>query len=91
LRKTAASYRKARPDVRRMWNRAFFQTIAFGTAIADFTYEEPFAPLLGPHKGAIMVLANRYSGLARTPISPRRARGRGPLVNDASHSIERDR
>lgn len=26
-RDCAASYRKARPDVRRMWNRAFFNTI----------------------------------------------------------------
>jgi len=37
----AASYRKARPDVRKMSNRAFFRSIRVrdGT-IADFTYEE---------------------------------------------------
>jgi site-specific DNA recombinase len=51
----ATSYRKARPDVRKMWNRAFFQTIRVrdGT-IADFTYEEPFASLFGSHKGSMV-------------------------------------
>ncbi|MGH2579118.1 MAG: hypothetical protein ACRDG9_15410, partial [Actinomycetota bacterium] len=43
----AASYRKARPEVRKMWNRAFFRTIRVrDDAIADFEYEEPFASLL---------------------------------------------
>jgi hypothetical protein len=56
----AASCRKARPDVRKMWNRAFFQTINVREgAIADFTYEEPFASLLGSHKGSIVDLAGR--------------------------------
>ncbi|MBI2237623.1 MAG: recombinase zinc beta ribbon domain-containing protein [Actinobacteria bacterium] len=51
----AASYRKARPDVRKMWNRAFFHTIRVRDgAIADFTYEEPFASLLGSHKGSMV-------------------------------------
>jgi DNA invertase Pin-like site-specific DNA recombinase len=52
----ATSYRKARPDVRRMWNRAFFHTIRVrdGT-IAHFAYEEPFASLLGSHKGSMVV------------------------------------
>ena len=51
----AASYRKAKPDVRKMWNRAFFQTIRVRDgAIADFTYEEPFASLLGSHKGSMV-------------------------------------
>jgi site-specific DNA recombinase len=51
----AASYRKAKPEVRRMWNRAFFHTIRVqdGT-IAGFTYEEPFASLLGSHKGSMV-------------------------------------
>jgi site-specific DNA recombinase len=51
----AASYRKARPDVRKMWNRAFFDTIRIrdGT-VADFRYQEPFASLLGSHKGSIV-------------------------------------
>jgi|SRR5918995_2364511 hypothetical protein len=49
----AASYRKARPEVRKMWNRSLFQTIRVrDSTIADFTYEEPFASLLGSHKGS---------------------------------------
>jgi site-specific DNA recombinase len=56
----AASYRKARPEVRKMWNRAFFQTIRVRDgAIAGFAYEEPFASLLGSHKGSMVVLADR--------------------------------
>jgi site-specific DNA recombinase len=52
----AASYRKARPEVRKMWNRAFFDTIRVRDgAIADFAYEEPFASLLGSHKGSMVV------------------------------------
>jgi site-specific DNA recombinase len=51
----AASYRKARPEVRKMWNRAFFRTIRVRDgAIADFTYKEPFASLLGSHKGSMV-------------------------------------
>lgn len=51
----AASYRKAKPEVRKMWNRAFFRTIHVrDSAIADFTYEEPFASLLGSHKGSMV-------------------------------------
>ncbi len=51
----ATSYRKARPDVRKMWNRAFFRTIRVREgAVADFTYEEPLASLLGSHKGSMV-------------------------------------
>jgi DNA invertase Pin-like site-specific DNA recombinase len=51
-----ASYRKARPEVRNMWNRAFFDTIGVRDgAVADFTYEEPFASLLGSHNGSMVV------------------------------------
>ena len=51
----ATSFRKAAPDVRKMWNRAFFQSIRVRNgAIADFTYEEPFASLLGSHKGSMV-------------------------------------
>ena len=51
----AASYRKARPEVRKMWNRAFFQTIRVQHgAIAGVTYEEPFASLLSSHKGSMV-------------------------------------
>jgi hypothetical protein len=51
----AASYRKARPDVRKMWNPALFRTIRIRDgAIADFEYEEPFASLLGSHKGSMV-------------------------------------
>lgn len=51
----ATSYRKASPEVRKMWNRAFFRTIHVrDAAIADFTYEEPFASLLGSHKGSMV-------------------------------------
>jgi hypothetical protein len=51
----ASSYGKARPDARKMWNRAFFRTIRVrDSRIADFTYEEPFASLLGSHKGSMV-------------------------------------
>jgi hypothetical protein len=51
----ATSYGKAGPEVRKMWNRAFFRTINVRDgAIADFTYEEPFASLLGSHKGSMV-------------------------------------
>ncbi|MGH2580881.1 MAG: hypothetical protein ACRDGP_08565 [Actinomycetota bacterium] len=56
----AASYRKAKPEVRRMWNQAFFRTIRMrDSRIADPAYEEPFASLLGSHKGSIVDLAGR--------------------------------
>lgn len=49
----AASYRKARPGVRMIWDRAFFDTISVRDgAIADFAYEEPFASLLDSHNGS---------------------------------------
>jgi hypothetical protein len=45
-----------------MWNRAFFQMIRIGDgAIADCTYEEPFASLLGSHKGSIVEVKGCYS------------------------------
>jgi hypothetical protein len=51
----AASYAKARPEVRKMWNRAFFRTLRVRDgAIADFAYEEPFASLFGSHKGSMV-------------------------------------
>ena len=57
----ATSYRKAKPEVRKMWNRAFFRTIRVRDgAIADFTYEEPFASLLGSHKGSMVDLTQRH-------------------------------
>jgi len=56
----AASYRKARPEVRKMWNRAFFGAIRVHDGkVEDFTYEEPFASLLGSHKGSMVDLAGR--------------------------------
>jgi site-specific DNA recombinase len=56
----ATSYRKAKPEVRKMWNRAFFRTIRVQDgAIADFMHEEPFASLLGSHKGSMVDLAAR--------------------------------
>lgn len=56
----AASYRKAGPDARKMWNRAFFRTIQVrASRIERFEYEEPFASLLGSHKGSIVDLAGR--------------------------------
>jgi hypothetical protein len=52
----AASNRKAKPDVRKMWNRAFFDMIGVQDGVvADSTYEEPFASLLGSHKGSMVV------------------------------------
>ncbi len=54
----AASYRKAKPEVRKMWNRAFFRTIRIQDGkIEDFAYEEPFASLLGSHKGSMVEVA----------------------------------
>jgi site-specific DNA recombinase len=51
----AASYGKAGPDVRKMWNRAFFQTIRIRDGrIEDFAYEEPFASLLGSHNDSMV-------------------------------------
>jgi site-specific DNA recombinase len=50
----AASYRKARPEVRKMWNRAFFDTVDVRDgAVAGFMYEEPFASPLGSHNGSM--------------------------------------
>ena len=41
-----------------MWNGAFFRTIRVRDgAIAGFTYEEPFASLLGSHKGSMVETA----------------------------------
>jgi hypothetical protein len=41
---------------------AFFQTIRVrDSAIADFTYEEPIASLLGSHKGSMVDLGEHYS------------------------------
>ncbi len=58
----AASYRKAKPDARKMWNRAFFRTIRVRDGgVADFTYEEPFASLLGSHKDSMVEVGGRYS------------------------------
>ena len=52
-RDCAASYRVAKPEVRKMWNQAFFHTIRVSDGrIEDFTYEEPFASLLGSHKSS---------------------------------------
>jgi hypothetical protein len=43
---------------------AFFQTIRVrDSAIADFTYEEPIASLLGSHKGSMVDLGSTI----RTP------------------------
>jgi site-specific DNA recombinase len=51
----ATSYRKAKPKVRGMWNRAFFRTIWVRDGkIERFDYQEPFASLLGSHKGSMV-------------------------------------
>jgi site-specific DNA recombinase len=63
----AASYRKGKPEVRQMWNRAFFDTIRVRDgAVADFTYEEPSASLLGSHRGSMVVLADRCANREKT-------------------------
>jgi hypothetical protein len=47
-------------EVRKMWKRAFFRTIRVQDGrIADITYEEPFASLLGSNKGSMVDLAGR--------------------------------
>jgi hypothetical protein len=57
-RNCAASYREARPDVRKMWNRAFFRTIRVKNGkVERADYEEPFASLLGSHKGSMVEVA----------------------------------
>jgi hypothetical protein len=74
-RDCATSYRKAKPEVRKMWNRAFFQTIRVrDDVIADFTYEEPFASLLGSHKGSMVVLIERCANRIDPTISGPRLR-----------------
>jgi len=63
----ASSYRRAKPEVRKMWNRAFFRRIrVLDGAIVDFTYEEPFASLLGSHKGSMVVLIERCANRSAT-------------------------
>jgi site-specific DNA recombinase len=51
----AASYRKAKPEVRKMWNQAFFRKVLVSEGrVARQEYEEPFASLLGSHKHQIV-------------------------------------
>jgi hypothetical protein len=58
----ATSYRKASPEVRKLWNQAFFHTIRVqGGKIVCFTYEEPFASLLSSHKVSMVEVGRRYS------------------------------
>jgi site-specific DNA recombinase len=53
----AASYRKANPEVRKMWNQAFFRKVLVSEGrIDDHEYEEPFVSLLGSHKAQIVEL-----------------------------------
>ena len=71
----AASYRKARPDVRKLWNRAFFRTIRVRDGkVEDSAYEEPFASLLGSHKGSMVELRGWWSSCDAAKEVP----GRGP-------------
>lgn len=58
-----------------MWNRAFFDTIRVRDgAIADFVYEEPFASLLGSHKGSMVEVtghcSNSLAALLRQLVGP---------------------
>jgi hypothetical protein len=56
----APSYRKTNPEVRKMWNQAFFRKVLVrGGRVAGHEYEEPFASLLGSHKSQIVVLTDR--------------------------------
>ena len=51
----AASYRKANPEVRKMWNQAFLRKVLVKQGqVAGHEYEEPFASLLGSHKPQIV-------------------------------------
>jgi hypothetical protein len=46
--------------VGKKWDRVFFRTIRVRDGrIADSAYEEPFASLLGSHKGSMVQLAGR--------------------------------
>ena len=59
-RNCAASYRKARHEVRKMWNRAFFREIFVQRGnVIRFEYEEPFASLFSSHKTQIVDLAGQ--------------------------------
>jgi site-specific DNA recombinase len=62
------AYLKARPDVRKLWNQAFFRKIlvmAGPSAQAEVLYEEPFASLLdsqedvGSHNSRVVEVAGR--------------------------------
>jgi hypothetical protein len=48
--------------VRKLWNQGFFRSIRIRDGgIADVTYEEPFASLLGSHEGLMVDLRGHYS------------------------------
>jgi site-specific DNA recombinase len=67
----AASYRKAKPEVRKMWNQAFFRTIRVrDSKIAEFTYEEPFAFLFGSHKGSMVDVEGIEPGFEESGVGP---------------------
>ena len=58
-----------------MWNRAFFREIFVEDGkIIRYEYEEPFASLLGSHKGQIVVLRWHH---ANTPLL---VDGRAPIA-----------
>jgi hypothetical protein len=70
-----------------MWNRAFFRTIRVRDGrIANSTYEEPFASLLGSHKGS-MVEVRGFEPLA----SSVRVRTRPSLCGPAFVHVDSDR
>ncbi len=53
----AASYRRARPEVRKLWNQAFFRNVLVSEGqVAGHHYEEPFASPLDSHNAQIVEL-----------------------------------
>jgi hypothetical protein len=70
-RDCAASYQKASPDVRKMWNRAFFKEMLVRDGkIVRVLHKEPFATLLGSHKGSLVELIDRCANRSDVLVQP---------------------
>ena len=78
----AASYLKAKADVRKMWNQAFFRKVLVRDGEVDgHEYEEPFASLLGSHKSQIVDLTI-HGCLSSALPNARPRKNAGALVPD---------
>lgn len=69
-----------------MWNRAFFRTIRVRDGkIANITYEEPFASLLGSHKSSMVDQRGHYSNLPISRMLLRRLRRNNEFRETIGH------